>query len=114
MKNLFLETVQAVDVSGHIITDIIYIGSLKSGHSCTWSEFYLLANIEYNNGHGGVVIATDLVIVFTDGSKLWRNSEDGAEWWQFMLSVNNPIRKKPITDLVIDCSDQPTLKEINQ
>lgn len=46
-RNLLEETLEAITESGHLPADIVFIGSLETGHRCTWPEFEVLANIEY-------------------------------------------------------------------
>jgi hypothetical protein len=88
--NLLTETQEAITRSGHTITDIIFIGSEASGHSCTWTEFCTLANFDYDDGFGGQEIATDLIIVFADGQKMWRCEYDGSEWWGYSTPFKRP------------------------
>lgn len=97
--NLLNETIEAIRGSGHTPEDIIFIGSEESGHSCTWEEFQALADIEYSHGFGAARVATDLVIVFSDGQKLWRGEYDGSEWWEFSAPFVMPKATKPIVRL---------------
>jgi len=94
--NLLEETKEGIKSSGHKIKDIIFIGSEESGHSCTWEEYKKLANIEYDSGFGGAEIATDLIIVFSDGFKMERGEYDGSEWWQY----TTPFKKPTMTDSI--------------
>ena len=102
MMNLLYETIQAIEDSGHEVQDIVFIGSIYSGHSCTWTEFLLLADIEYNNGFGAQEVAYDLVIVFGDGSTMWRNEYDGSGWWEYSRPVKIPNEQKQISKLTGD------------
>ena len=79
--------------------DIIFIGSLESGYSCSWDEFLELANIEYDEDYGSAEIMSDLVIIFRDDSKLIRESYDGSEWWAYHAIPVLPINTKPLTTL---------------
>jgi len=97
--NLLEETIDDIKRSGHKIKDIIFIGSEDSGHSCTWKEYKKLANIEYNEGYGGAEIATDLIIVFSDGFKMERGEYDGSEWWRYSTPFKMPKKTFPITKL---------------
>ena len=99
MTNLLQETIQCIEDSGHEIQDIVFIGSVVSGHSCTWDDFLLLADIEYDSGFGAREVAYDLVIVFKDGSNLWRNEYDGSEWWEYSKPVEIPKEQKKILRL---------------
>lgn len=104
MTNLLQETIQAIEKSGHTIDDIIFIGSLTSGHSCTWDEFKTLADIEYDAGYGAQEVASDLVICFGDGNRLWRREYDGSEKWDFFVQKLIPKRedRKPISRLTVN------------
>ena len=97
--NLLTETKEAIKDSGHTADDIIFIGSEKTGHSCTWPEFEKLADYEYDNGYGGQEIASDLKIVFNDGSSMWRCEYDGSEWWEHVTPFKMPSELKPIHKL---------------
>ena len=99
MTNLLKETITAIEDSGHDVRDIVFIGSVVSGYSCTWAEFLLLADIEYNNGFGAQEVAHDLAIVFRDGSTMWRNEYDGSEWWEYSKPVEIPNEQKQISKL---------------
>lgn len=93
------ETLHAIEGSGHVIQDIIFIGSEESGHQCEWSEFETLANFDYNNGYGAAHVATDLIVVFSDGAKLWRGEYDGSEWWEYSTPFLKPEEKHSISTL---------------
>lgn len=98
--NLLAETIEAIERSGHVPEDIVFIGSEESGHACTWDEFTRLADVEYDNGFGSAEVATDLIIVFRDGQKMWRGEYDGEEWWEYGTPFQPPAETKPITRLV--------------
>jgi hypothetical protein len=97
--NLLKETIKAIEESDHTPEDIIFIGSEHSGHSCTWDEFKVLANIEYDSGFGGQEIATDLIIMFSDGMRMWRGEYDGSEWWDYSPPFTMPTTHKKILSL---------------
>ena len=97
--NLLNETEEAVKNSGHTPSDIVFIGSEKTGHECTWDEFRLLANREYDDGFGGQEVASDLIIVFSDGQSMWRGEYDGSEWWEHAKPFVRPSTKLPIDSL---------------
>ena len=99
MQNLLKETIKDIENSGHKVSDITFIGSVVSGYSCTWSEFLTLADIEYHNGFGSQEIASDLTIVFSDGSTMWRAEYDGSEWWEYCKPVEIPENQKQILKL---------------
>ena len=99
MTNLLKETKADIKNSGHKVSDIIFIGSIDSGYSCTWDEFLTLADIEYRAGFGYQEIASDLTIVFSDGSTMWRAEYDGSEWWEYSKPVKIPENQKQILRL---------------
>lgn len=97
--NLLQETIEDISNSGHRIEDIIYIGSEESGHCCDWEEFKILADIEYYDGFGAQEIASDLVIAFSGGAKMWRHEYDGSERWEYSRPFVAPKEKKKIKTL---------------
>ena len=99
MINLLEETKKELGWAGQSCEDIIFIGSLKSGHSCTWEEFTALADEEYHNGYGTSEVALDLVILFKDGGRLYREEYDGSEWWIYQPPVDIPQDTKKIETL---------------
>ena len=103
--NLLKETIDDITQSGHTPADIIFIGSERTGHSCTWDEFQSLADFEYDAGFGAQEVADDLIIVFSDGSKMWRHKYDGSENWEYSTPFVMPEDRLPITRLQVK-SDQ--------
>ncbi len=99
--NLLKETIDVILVCGHSPEQIIFIGSECSGHSCTWNEFKLLADHDYDNGFGITEVATDLVIVFSDRSKMFREEYNGSEFWKYSPLFRMPIDQKRISSLFI-------------
>jgi hypothetical protein len=110
--NLLEETIEDIKSSGHTEKDIIFIGSEQSGHSCSWEEFKTLADIEYDCGFGAQEIATDLIIAFEDGSKMWRHEYDGSERWEYSKPFKMPKELKPIARLTFDGCMWETLEDI--
>jgi hypothetical protein len=102
VTNLLEETREAIAESGHTEADIVFIGSEKTGHRCTWDEFETLANREYDSGFGASEVAQDLIVVFSDGQKLWRGEYDGSEWWNFSKPFSMPESSLPIKLLIVD------------
>lgn len=100
MTNLLTETIEDIRQSGHEPKDIVFIGSENSGHSCTWDEFTVLANIEYYNGFGAQEVASDLIVVFSDGAQMWRDEYDGSEKWAYSSPFTMPAETKPIKRLI--------------
>jgi hypothetical protein len=111
MTNLLRETKEAIKTSGHRVSDIVFIGSLETGHSCSWKKFARLADVDYDSGFGGAEVATDLRIVFSDGQTMWRGEYDGSEWWEFSKPAVLPDERRRIERLVGDL--WPTLSSLN-
>ena len=111
--NLLHETTNLIKVSGHKIEDIVFIGSESSGHQCTWEKFIVLADKEYSDMAGSQKVATDLIIVFSDGVKMWRDEYDGDECWEFSTPFKQPSDNKPINRLFTKGVGWDTLAEIN-
>lgn len=114
MINLLHETETAIAKSGHSPHDIVFIGSEDSGHQCSWEEFKLLADDEYDAGYGAQQVATDLVIVFSDGGWLARAEYDGSEWWEHVAPFQLPKSYAPIKRLVVTGRGWRTLAELNE
>lgn len=112
--NLLEETVEDLRWCGHATSDIIFIGSSSSGHSCTWDQFEKLADKEYDAGHGRQEVAVDLVIVFRGGSRLQRKEYDGAEQWCYLPMDLPPDLGKPIRGLISEDRGWRSLEEINE
>jgi hypothetical protein len=87
MMNLLKETIDKIQAYHKEISDIVYIGD-GEGSSCTWDEFTLMANREYDDGYGGAEVLTSLKIVFDDNTWLERGEYDGSEWWNYMELPN--------------------------
>ena len=97
--NFLEETKRAIEESGHKPVDIVFIGSEDSGHACSWQQFEALADAEYYNGFGASAVATDLIVVFSDGQKMWRGEYDGSEWWEYSSPFKMPEESHPIVSL---------------
>ena len=97
--NLLKKTKNCIEKAGKKPEDIIFIGSLFSGHSCTWEEFKKLADFEYDSGYGGAEVVVDLRIVFKDMTYMHRGEYDGSEWWEYQERVKIPTETNPIKTL---------------
>lgn len=93
-ENLLEETLLAMTSRNKTPQDIVLIGSKQTGHRCTWLEYTILANYEYDGGYGGAEVALDLVIVFNDGSEMSRGEYDGSEWWEWHTPYKEKETKK--------------------
>ena len=103
--NFLQETTKDIEESGHIPSDIIFMGSVKSGYACTWDEFIKLADFEYDSGYGGSYIARDIIVLFSDKQYMERREYDGAEWWDYCVPIVIPKILKKIEHLHMSCAD---------
>lgn len=99
IKNLLEETIEIIQENNLDINDIIFIGSEETGHRCTWEEFKILANKEYDSGLGLRDVAADLIIIFKDGSRMYRDEYEGSEWWECIKAFQMPKKFKIIKNL---------------
>lgn len=99
--NLLQETIEDIAQAGKTPENIVFIGSEETGHRCTWDEFRVLADVEYNGGFGSQKVASDLIIVFDDGSKMWRHEYDGSENWDYSTPFKVPAQTKSVNRLVV-------------
>lgn len=111
--SLLRETINDIKLSGHTLENIIFIGSEKSGHACSWEEFKAIANINYDSGFGSQEIASDLIIVFSDGTKMWRHEYDGSEQWKYSKPFKMPKKLKKLV-AVTNNGMWETLEEIHE
>lgn len=118
MINLLTETIDAIHAAGQTPQDIFFIGSPEAGHRCTWAEFEAMADFEYDEGYGLQNVARDLVIVFTDESRLERTNYDGSENWVHVKPFAITDKVYPIKALVRSEGDKSfyaqTLAELNK
>jgi hypothetical protein len=79
MINLYDEIIGALNNVGKTITDILWVGTKEE--TIDLKGFLQVSKeIDYDNGFGGSIIATDLIIVGVDWW-LSREEYDGSEWW---------------------------------
>lgn len=97
--NLLKETLRDIAEKGNTIDDIVFIGSKDGRYGCSWQEFEVLADFDYNNGFGAAHVASDLIIVFKDASTMWRYEYDGCEWWNYSNPFELPKSFKSIKNL---------------
>lgn len=102
MTNLLKETNATIKRSGHHVKDIVFIGSRDGVYKTSWAEFRKIADVEYDSGFGAAEVAPDLIIVFSDGKKMWRGEYDGSEWWEFDSpdTIDYTQNGKPIKSVV--------------
>jgi hypothetical protein len=101
MSNLLEETRSLIEEYGHTPADIVFIGSAESGHRCSWAQFEILANREYDDGFGAQEVAMDLEIWFGDGASMRRGEYDGSEWWDYSGPLIPPENTPQIESLFV-------------
>lgn len=99
--NLLEETKGMLKHGGYTPEDIVFIGVVQSGLSCTWREFEIMANRTYNAGFGCHNVLGDLTIAFSDGCRLERGEYDGTEWWEWVRPFKMPDNQQPLTYLFV-------------
>lgn len=114
MTNLLEETIEVLSRCGQGVRNITFIGSLRTGHSCTWEEFEVLADREYDGGYGTQEVAEDLVICFNNGDRLERREYDGSEWWKLVAVGKIPRKTKPIKTLFAGDRHWSSLEDMNK
>ena len=97
--NLLKETELFLHNNELLVDDITFIGSSDGRFSCSWKEFEILANKEYDSGFGGQNVATDLVILMNSGKIIKRKEYDGSEWWELICQPPRYNCPKGITNL---------------
>lgn len=114
MKNLLSETLEFLSDLGKTPKDVKYVGTRDGGISCSWGEFELLANVEYDDGFGSQEIASDLHIVFNDKTYLYRGEYDGSEWWEYVSYPGNDVPEKVVKLSKLKGDTWPSLDELNR
>ena len=103
MVNLLEETLYKMKSINKHISDIEWIGG--NDFYLDVNEFLTLADIEYNDDFGLAEVATDLKIVFKDGSLMIRHNYDGAESWRY-YSIKKPETFSNIVALTVGQSKE--------
>lgn len=87
MPNLLNETLDVLKQNKIKQSEVLYVQDNKS--YCSFEEFKIIADIEYDDDFGIHEINSNLMVV---GKDWWleRREYDGAEWWEF-----KKIPKKP-------------------
>jgi len=99
MINLLEETIRAIREYNEKPENIEFIGSEEGDYSCSWDEFKALADREYDSVNGGQRVASDLVILFKSGKRMWRDEYDGTEDWECFEPIVVKDGAKPIKSL---------------
>lgn len=87
MENFKEETIIAITNSGHILDEVMFIGSADGKKRIKIDKFMEISDFDYDNGFGAQEIYKDLIIYFKDKSYIVRNEYDGSEWWEY----NKPL-----------------------
>lgn len=111
--NLLLETEQEIRACSKSISDIAFIGSACGNYECSWDEFKIIADFDYYNWCDSQEIAQDLVIVFWDGSKLFRTEFNGYEGWQYQPAFVKSACPNKIKNLRTDYGAY-SIQELNR
>ena len=86
MQNMLTNTLADIEESNHEPLDIAFIGNRDRTCSLgSWEQFSKAIDRNYDpNGYH--TLASDLVIVFTDHSLLYRESDEDerAGWWEYL------------------------------
>lgn len=101
IKSEFLnETESHIRMLDKTPDNITYIGSNNGASSCTWEEFRTLADKSYYRGGGeGIVIAKNLIIVFSDFTVMYRSlDKHSLECWDTISVIGKRVLSKPTTD----------------
>jgi hypothetical protein len=117
MTNFLEETIQCLKNSGHTSDDIDFIGSNDGKFECTWPEFSMMADREYDGGYGAQEVASDLVIQFKDNVVMYRHDYDGSECWRWHDSIPRLENTKKVVALFSDDVGQvgwTTLKDMQE
>lgn len=87
MKNLLQETLKAIKDGSQTPQDVVYVGNRDGTTHCTWREFCVHADHEYDEFTNVRKVSPDLIISFKDGSWLERFEEWSFEGWEFKNSI---------------------------
>lgn len=85
MKNLYVETIRAIEASGHTIAEVDFVGTFDGEAAMLWEKFADIANINYNEQLRAPGIPLDLCVVFTDGTWLERRKNYLDERWRYCI-----------------------------
>ena len=111
MENLKQETLEIMSKYGKGIDDIAFV--CGDDYIIPTELFWKRADTEYEPSFGIVDVATDLKVVFCDGSWLGRYNYDCSEWWEYKKtpSENDMVLERDVPSLF---GWDDTLNEIRQ
>ncbi|MEZ9708621.1 hypothetical protein AB4254_08075 [Vibrio breoganii] len=103
--NFYRETISAIFDTGHALDDIKFIGIEKTGHCCTWEEFQALADFEYKQeGNILAIVDPELVIIFSDNTRMTRKYKNNAEIWSYTKAFSYPKEFKQLKSVKLSSS----------
>ena len=87
MINLLDETRNILKEHGKTLDDIIFVGDTYTHIRISVERFISNADYDYDNGYGFEYVNPKLILV---GKDFWleRQTEDGAEWWEYKAVPN--------------------------
>jgi len=113
LTNFLQETLEDIRNIGFTPDDIVFIGSRDGKYSCTWEEFKDLADQYYYQDSPEQEVASDLIIVFRDGTVLERKEQRGLEWWSYFKPFRMPKKSEPIKRIFCLDLGWATLEQIH-
>ena len=109
--NLYDETVETLSLYDKTISDIEYIGSIRTKIN-TNKALELMKKKNYDSGFGGQEIACNLMIN-GNGFIMIRGEYDGSEWWNYIQTDPSlPQVEREVKSFKTDMG-WDTLEEIN-
>ena len=109
--NLYDETVETLSLYDKTISDIEYIGSIRTKIN-TNKALELMKKTNYDSGFGGQEIACNLMIN-GNGFIMIRGEYDGSEWWNYIQTDPSlPQVEREVKSFKTDMGWE-TLEEIN-
>ena len=109
--NLYDETVETLSLYDKTISDIEYIGSIRTKIN-TNKALELMKKSNYDSGFGGQEIACNLMIN-GNGFIMIRGEYDGSEWWNYIQTDPSlPQVEREVKSFKTDMG-WDTLEEIN-
>lgn len=100
MRNLLVETETFFSEINMGWDDVAFIAG--DNFSISVENFReVAAAADYYAGFGAQEVATDIIIVFNDGSWLERAEYDGAEGWVHKTSFTKPAQERCIVSLTV-------------
>ncbi len=114
--NLLKETQEKMAQHSLSPCDVVFVGSASGTHACSWCEFFILADVDYDAGFGAQEVASDLIIVFINGGRFVRREYDGSEGWEYIPPFVMPTASRPLATVLCpeDLVGWRTVAEIHE